>query len=52
MKLRQIFSQQTHPTHSIGPKIHILGHFGPFRYGMKDGGEQAKLVALMHKFSK
>jgi hypothetical protein len=26
------FSQQTHPTHHIGPQTHVLYRFGPFRY--------------------
>jgi hypothetical protein len=50
-KLRQNFSQLKHSIHSIGIKTHILGYFGPLRYGMKNGAEWAKLVPLTHKFA-
>jgi hypothetical protein len=29
-KLLRHFSKRTHPIHSIGPKTHVLGCFGPF----------------------
>jgi hypothetical protein len=32
MKFHWNFSQRTHPIHSIGPKTHVLAHFGPFSY--------------------
>jgi hypothetical protein len=34
-KVASEFSQRTHPIHSIAPKTHTLGHFGPFRYCTK-----------------
>jgi hypothetical protein len=52
MKLRQNFSQRTHPIHSIGPKSHVVGHFAPFHYSTKVGAKRAKLVTLMDKFAK
>jgi hypothetical protein len=51
-KLRQNFSQRTNPIHSIGPKTHVLGWFGPFRYGMKVDVKLPELVPLSHKFTK
>jgi hypothetical protein len=51
-KLRWNFSERTHPIHSIGPKTHVLGHFGPFRYGMKVDAKLAELVPLSHTFAK
>jgi hypothetical protein len=51
-KLRQNFSQRTNPIHSIGPKTHVLGWFGPFHYGMKVDAKLAELVPLLHKFAK
>jgi hypothetical protein len=40
-----------HPIHSIGPKTHVSGCFGPFRYCKKVDAKLAKLVPLMHKFA-
>jgi hypothetical protein len=37
---------------SIGPKTHVLGHFGPFRYRTKVDAKLAELVPLTHKFAK
>jgi hypothetical protein len=50
--LRWNFSQRTQPIHSIGPKKHILGRFGPFRYNTKVDAKLAELVPLMPKFAK
>jgi hypothetical protein len=47
-----IFSQRTHPIHSIGRKTHILGRFGPFCYCMKADAKLAELLPLAHKFTK
>jgi hypothetical protein len=41
-----------HPIHSIGPKTHVLGRFGPFQYCMKVDAKLADLVPLSHKFAK
>jgi hypothetical protein len=38
--------------HSIGPKTHILGRFGPFCYCMKTDAKLAELLLLAHKFTK
>jgi hypothetical protein len=51
-KLRRNFSPRTHPIHSIGPKTHVLGCFGPFWYGIKVDAKLAELVPLSHKFAK
>jgi hypothetical protein len=51
-KLRQNFSQRTHPIHSIGPKTHVLRRFGPFRYCTKVDAKLDELVPLSHKFAK
>jgi hypothetical protein len=51
-KSRWNFSQQTHLIHSIRPKTHILGRFGPFRYCTKVDAKQIELVPLTHKFAK
>jgi hypothetical protein len=51
-KSRQNFSQRTHPIHSIGPKTHVLGRFGPFRYSTKVDAKLGELVPLTHKFAK
>jgi hypothetical protein len=51
-KLRWNFSQRTHLIHSIGPKTHVLGRFGPFRYCTKVDAKLAELVPLTHKFAK
>jgi hypothetical protein len=47
-----IFSQRMHPIHSIRPKTHALGHFGPFCYCMKVVAKLAEQVPIMHKFAK
>jgi hypothetical protein len=52
MTLRWLFSQRTHVIHSIGPNNHVLGRFGPFRYGTKVDEKLAELVPLTHKFAK
>jgi hypothetical protein len=41
-----------HLIHSIGPKTHVLGRFGPFRYYLKVDAKMAELVPLTHKFAK
>jgi hypothetical protein len=41
-----------HLIHSIGPKTHVLGRFGPFRYCTKVDAKLAELVPLTHKFVK
>jgi hypothetical protein len=51
-KVAPEFSQRTHPIHSIGPKTHVLGRFGPFRCSMKFDAKLAKEVPLTHKFAK
>jgi hypothetical protein len=51
-KVAPEFSQRTHPIHSIGPKTHVLGRFGPFRYSTKFDAKLAEQVPLMHKFAK
>jgi hypothetical protein len=38
--------------HSIGPKTHVLGRFGPFRYCTKLDAKLAKLALLTLKFAK
>jgi hypothetical protein len=50
--VRWLFSQRTRPFHSIGPKAHVLGHFGPFPYCTKVDAKLAELVPLTHKFAK
>jgi hypothetical protein len=52
MKLRWLFSQGTHPIHSIGPKTHVLGRVGPFLYCTKVDAKLAGLEPLTHKFAK
>jgi hypothetical protein len=52
MKLCWLFSQRTNLFHSIGPKTHILGRLGPFRYCMKVDAKLAELAPLTHKFAK
>jgi hypothetical protein len=52
MKLRQNFLQQTHLIHSIGPKTHVLGRFGPFRNCTKLDSELAELAPLTQQFAK
>ena len=44
MKLRQNFSQRTHPIHPIGPKTDVLVHSGPFGCLTKLGAKRAELV--------
>jgi hypothetical protein len=51
-KSRRNFSQRTYPIHSIGPKTHIFGHFGPFCYCTKVDAKLAELVPLSRKFAK
>jgi hypothetical protein len=51
-KLHRNFSQRAHAIHSIGPKTHVLGRFGPFRYCTKVDAKLAELVPLTHKFAK
>jgi hypothetical protein len=51
MKLRLKISQLTHLIHSVGPKTHVLGHSGPFRYNMNVDAKLAELVPLMQKFA-
>jgi hypothetical protein len=51
-KSRMKFFQRTHPIHSIGPKTHVLGHFGPFHYCTKVDTKHAEHVLLTHKFAK
>jgi hypothetical protein len=51
-KLRWNFSQRMHPIYSIRAKMHVLAHFGPFRYFSKDDEKLAELAPLMHKFAK
>jgi hypothetical protein len=46
------FSQRTHLIHYVGPKTHVLGRFGPFRYSTKVDAKLAELVPLSHKFAK
>jgi hypothetical protein len=41
-----------HPIHSLGPKTHVSGHFGPFRYCTKFDAKLAELVLLTPKFAK
>jgi hypothetical protein len=52
MKSLLIFSQPKHTIHSSGPKTHVLGPFGPFRYSTKVDKKLAELVPLTHKFAK
>jgi hypothetical protein len=46
------FLLRMHQIHSIGPKTHVLEHFGLFRYSTKVDAKLAELVPLMHKLSK
>jgi hypothetical protein len=41
-----------HPIHSIGPKTHVLGRFGPFCNCAQVDAKLAELVPLTHKFAK
>jgi hypothetical protein len=58
MKLRWLFSQQTHVIHSIRPKTHVNRKCliskcsGPFRYSTKVDEKLVELVPLAHKFGK
>jgi hypothetical protein len=47
-----IFSQRMHPIHSIRPKTHVSGHFGPFCYCTKVVAKLSEQVPIMHKFVK
>jgi hypothetical protein len=51
MKLPWNFSQQTHQIHSIAPKTHVCGRFGPFHYCTKVDAKLAELVLLTYKFA-
>jgi hypothetical protein len=51
-KSRLNFLQRTYSIHSIGPKTHVLGRLGPFRYCTKIDAKRAKQVPLTHKFAK
>jgi hypothetical protein len=51
MKLRRKISQRTHLIHSVGPKTHVLGRSGPFRYRTNVDAKLAELVPLTHKFA-
>jgi hypothetical protein len=52
MKLRWLFSQQTHVIHYIGSKTHVLGRFGPFRYSTKVDAKLVELAPLTTQFAK
>jgi hypothetical protein len=41
-----------HLIYSVGPKTHILSHFGPFHYRTKVDAKLAELVQLTHMFAK
>jgi hypothetical protein len=43
---------QNLPIHSIGPKTHVFGCFGPFRYCTEVVAKLAELLPLAHKFAK
>jgi hypothetical protein len=43
-KVAPKFSHQTHSIHSIGPKTHVLGRLGPFRYSTKFDAKLAEMV--------
>jgi hypothetical protein len=47
-----IFCNPTHPIHSIGPKTHVLGHLGPFRYCTKVDAILDEQAPLTTKFAK
>jgi hypothetical protein len=46
------FSQRTQPIHSIVSKTHVLGRFGPFRYGTKVDAKLAEYVPVANKLAK
>jgi hypothetical protein len=52
MKLRWLFSQRTHPIHSIGTKTYIFGRVGLLLNCTKVDAELAELAPLTHKFAK
>jgi hypothetical protein len=52
MKLCWNFSQQTQPIHSIRPKTHVLGRFGPCCYCTKVDEKLDEQVLLTHTFAK
>jgi hypothetical protein len=52
MMLQWLFPQRTQLINSIGPKTHVLGHFGPFPYYLKVDAKLAELAPLTHKFAK
>jgi hypothetical protein len=41
-----------HLMHTIGPKTHVLGRFGPFRYYTKLDAKLPELAPLTPKFAK
>jgi hypothetical protein len=41
-----------HQIHSIEPKTHVFGCFGPFHYCTKVDAKLVELVLLTHKFTK
>jgi hypothetical protein len=51
-KVAPEFLQRTHLINSNGPKTHVLGRFGPFRYCTKVDAKLAELVPLSHMFAK
>jgi hypothetical protein len=40
-----------HLIHSVGPKTHVLGHFGPFQHCTIVDAKLAELAPLTHKFA-
>jgi hypothetical protein len=46
------FLHRTHPINSVGPKTHVLCHFGLFRYCTKVDAKLTGLLPLSHKFAK
>jgi hypothetical protein len=50
--MRRNFLQREHLIHSIGPKTHVLGRFGLFRYCPKVDAKLAELAPLTQKFAK
>jgi hypothetical protein len=52
MMLQWLFSQRTQLINSIGPKTHVLMHFGLFLYCTKVDAKLAELVPLTHKYAK
>jgi hypothetical protein len=50
-KLRRKILQRTQLLHSVGPKTHVLGHSGPFRYYTNVDAKLAEMATLTHKFT-